>query len=187
MTAKTQQQEKPSFINHLDATEPRWFAVYTGFRKEKVAHALLQKKHIQSYLPMQNFRRQWGRKVKQVDIPLISCYLFVKITNVQYTPVLETEYVLNFVRFSKDLIAIPEQEIIWLKRIMEEEDIEVEVMHGGTADFEEGDRVEVLTGRLAGLKGKLLHKQGKQSFMVELAGMGHSLSLTVDSSLLRKI
>jgi transcriptional antiterminator RfaH len=186
MTAKTQQQEKPSHTNHLDATEPRWFAVYTGFRKEKAAQVLLDRKHIHSYLPMQTYRRQYERKVKFVDIPLISCYLFVKITTAAYVSVLETEYVHGFVRFSKDLIAIPEQEITWLKRILEDEEVTVELMEDKTS-FETGDRVEILSGRLAGLQGRLLHKHGKQSFVVALDGIGHALNLTIDSDLLRKI
>jgi transcriptional antiterminator RfaH len=186
MTAKTQQQEKPSFTNHLDATEPRWFAVYTGFRKEKAAQVLLDKKRVHSYLPMQTYRRQYERKVKFVDIPLISCYLFVKITTAEYVSVLETEYVHGFVRFAKDLIAISEQEIIWLKRILEDEDVTVELMEDKAA-FEEGDRVEIISGRLAGLQGTLLDKHGKQSFMVALGGIGRALHLTIDSGLLRKI
>jgi transcription antitermination factor NusG len=183
---KMQKTPENNFINQLDATEPRWFAVYTGFRKEKVANDLLKKKNIHSYLPLQGFRRQYGRKVSNVEIPLISCYLFVKITVPEYVPVLDTEYVFGFVKFAKDLLAIPEQEIIWLKRILEDDEVTVELMDD-KASFEVGDRVEVLSGRLAGLQGSLVHKHGKQSFMVELGSVGHSLNLTIDSGLLRKI
>jgi transcription antitermination factor NusG len=183
---KVQPSELNTSINHLDATQPRWFAIYTGFRKEKAVQVLLQRKDIQSYLPMQTFRRQYGSAVRHVDIPLISCYLFVKITQESYVPVLETEYVFNFVKFSRDLISIPEQEINWLKRILEDEDVTVELLEG-QAPLEEGDRVEVLKGGLAGLQGRLLQQHGKQSFIVELGGVGQMLNLTIDAALLRKI
>lgn len=174
-------------INHLDTQCPRWFAIYTGFRKEKAVHSRLQKKQIHSYLPIQNFRRAYGSKVTSVDLPLISCYVFVHITKPQYVPVLETEYVLNFVKFANDLISIPQEEIEWMKRILEDPDIDVEVLRGEDTCFEVGDRVEIISGRLAGLQGRLLEKNGKQSFLVELAGMGQSLNLTIGGELLRKV
>jgi transcription antitermination factor NusG len=189
MTTAPQKMQKATDnngINHLDATEPRWFAIYTGFRKEKAVKELLDRKKIHSYLPLQGFRREYGRKVTHVELPLINCYLFVKITTHQYVPVLETEYVHTFVKFSRDLISIPEQEITWLKRILEDETIVSELIEDPSS-FEEGDKVEVLSGRLAGLQGRLLHKHGKQSFMVEFKAVGQSLNLTIDSDLLRKI
>ncbi|MEK7255619.1 MAG: transcription termination/antitermination NusG family protein, partial [Bacteroidota bacterium] len=80
----------PVIESHLDGVEPKWFAVYTRYKSEKVVQRLLQNKKIESYLPLQRVTRRYTRKIKHHDIPLISCYIFVKIVRAEYVPVLET-------------------------------------------------------------------------------------------------
>ena len=38
--------------NHLDAIQAKWFAIRTGFRKEKIVNKRLTNKGIISYLPL---------------------------------------------------------------------------------------------------------------------------------------
>lgn len=169
--------------NHLDDREPRWFAVYTKYKREKIVHKMLESKGIQSYLPLQKVSRRYTRKIKILELPLINCYLFVKITKQEYVPVLETEHVVKFIQFSRNLISIPESEIEIIKRVVGEE-IEVEVQ---PKQFIEGDEVEIVTGNLIGLKGQLVAIQGKHQLVVDLDNMGYSLRLNLDPSLLRKL
>lgn len=174
---------KPEYENHLDASEPKWFAIYTRFKSEKVVQRMLSIKDIECYLPLQKVTRRYTRKIKVHQIPLISCYLFVKIVKKQYVPVLETENVVKFIRFSKNLLAIPEAEIEIIRRVVGEgEDIVAE-----PGLLNKGDLVEVIGGRLTGLQGRLLEKQGKKHMVVELENIGYSLTMNIDVSLLRKI
>ncbi|RME98538.1 MAG: UpxY family transcription antiterminator, partial [Bacteroidetes bacterium] len=159
------QKETP--INQIDEHEARWFAVYTGFRKEKRVRDLLQKKGISCFLPLQHHTRIYTRKVKKVSIPLISCYVFVHITKREYVPVLQTEYVLQFVRFKKDLLAIPSAEIDILKRVVGELEVEIE-----PASLKRGDKVEIIGGQLTGLKGTLESIKGKQKLLIALETLG---------------
>ena len=53
--------------------------------------------------------------------------------------------------------------------------------------FQEGDTVEVIGGKLTGLRGKLVEKQGKKQMVVELDNVGYSLKMNIDISLLRKV
>ena len=76
------------YENHLDTSEARWFAVYARYKREKVVAQRLQEKGIECYLPLQRLTRYYTRKVKQVELPLISGYLFTKITKKEYVPVL---------------------------------------------------------------------------------------------------
>ncbi|MEO1263209.1 MAG: UpxY family transcription antiterminator [Bacteroidota bacterium] len=169
--------------NHLHVTQPRWFAVYTRSKSEKVVQRLLASKKIENYLPLQKVTRRYTRKIKSHDIPLISCYIFVKITKDQYVPVLETENVVKFIRFSKNLVSIPEQEIEIMKLVVGEgENVEASI-----GRFDEGDVVEVIGGKLTGLRGQLIEKQGKKQMVVELENVGYSLKMNIDVSLLRKI
>jgi transcription antitermination factor NusG len=135
------------------------------------------------YLPINKVVRKWNRKVKTVELPLISCYIFVKITKSQYLKVLETENVVSFVRFSKNLISIPEKEVEIMKRVTGEfNNLEV-----GATELNEGDHVEIIGGTLTGLKGLLTEKDNRKRFVVKLDNLGYSLYMEVEGKLLKKI
>lgn len=169
--------------NHLHQTEARWFAVYTRSKSEKVVQRLLTNKNIESYLPLQSVTRRYTRKIKQYELPLITCYVFVKITKGEYVQVLETENVVKFIRFARNLLSIPEDEMSLLKRIVGEgENVVAE-----PGRFKEGDFVEVIGGKLTGLKGQMVERHGKKHMVVELESIGYTLRMTIDVALLRKI
>ena len=169
--------------NHLDPAEARWFAIYTPYKREKLVCRQLQKKGVTAYLPVQRLVRRYTRKMRTVELPLISCYVFVKIIKPDYIKVLETEQVMGFVKFSGNLIAIPEAEMELMKRILGE-GIEVNVEKQA---FHQGDMVEVISGNLLGLRGKLCSIQGKKQMLVDLEFLGYTLQMTIDPVLLRKI
>lgn len=177
MTATT------TYENHLSTTEARWFAIYTGFRKEKYVQQELTGKGIETYLPLMTHTRQYVRKTKTVELPLISCYVFVKIKKRKYVPVLETEYVHGFVKFSKNLISIPEKEIELMRQVVGEK----LVVSANPYRWEAGDEVEVATGSLTGLRGKLVKRNNKREFLIQLEHLGYSLQLSVPTHLLRKV
>lgn len=166
--------------NHLSDTESRWFAVYTKFRSEKEVARRLSKKGIECYVPINRVVRQYKRKRKIVDLPLINCYAFVHIRKSQYIPVLETEFVSRFINFSKNLISIPASEIDLLKRICQEAtDIQTDGIK-----FEKGKSVEIISGNLTGIQGKLLNDLGR-NFLVELQYIGIGLRIEIDPKLLQ--
>jgi transcription antitermination factor NusG len=175
--------EKQVFINQLHENEPRWFAVYSAFKKEKFAQKLLDKKGITTYLPIQKVIRKYERKIKRLEIPLISCYIFVKITKSEYTSVLETEYVSRFIKIGKDLMAIPDAEIELMQRILNE-NVPVEAEE---RKLYEGDEVMIARGSLTGMKGKLVAIQGKEKVVVLLETLGYALHLELDKNLLTRV
>lgn len=169
--------------NHLHQMEARWFAVCTKYKREKVVHQRLQAKGVESYLPLQRLVRRYVRKVRTVELPLISRYVFTRIVKKQYVPVLETPDVSGFVRFSSNLISIPDREIEMLRCIVGE-GMDIEVEPNGLC---EGDEVEVISGNLAGLRGILLGRESRHNFLVELSQIGYSLRIQVNPSLLRTV
>lgn len=183
MQQTTPKSDSLKIENHLHSTEARWFAVYVNYKREKIVASSLAKKNIQYYLPLLPVVRKYVRKIKKLEIPLINCYIFVKITKAEYVKVLETEQVLNFVKFSKNLISIPESEIDLLRKILGQ-NLNLNVEKGL---FKEGEEVEIIAGKLTGLKGRLLAKQGKQTFLISLSNIGYSLTIEVDENLLSKL
>src|SRR5690606_37058317 len=156
-------------------TTPKWFAVYTHYKREKMAAKMLDQSGVHVYLPIQTVTRRYVRKIKKVDLPLINHYVFVKITRKEYVPVLDCPYVLNFVKFNKNLISIPEEEIDLIKRILGE----AEAVHLENTPFQKGDFVEVIGGNLTGLKGILVEKENNKYLSVQLTNIGVSLNVSI--------
>ena len=117
------------------------------------------------------------------ELPLISCYAFVNITKDDYVKVLETEYVVGFVRFAKDIFPIPEEEFNLMRRIVGE-NVEISVEK---YTFYAGDEVEIAQGNLAGIRGKMVEIDGKNRVLVELGHLGFNLQLSIDRQQLIKV
>jgi len=174
---------QPTITNHLHASEFRWFAVHTRSKSEKFVQRMLSRKGIHAYLPLQKLLRRYTRSTRLVEKPLINSYVFVKIIKNQYVPVLETENVAGFVKFSKNMISIPEEEIEILRRITLEDGLEIEAI---PSQFSEGDSVEISAGNLMGMKGRIIKLEGKRKLQVELGHLGYSLLITIDAAFLEK-
>jgi transcriptional antiterminator RfaH len=169
-------------LNHLDKKEPRWFAVYTHSRCEKKVEHYLKQKQINAYLPLGRKLQRWGRVARKVEKPLINGYVFVKIVQKEYVPVLETTDVAGFLKLGRELLSIPEEQMELLRRLAGEEDLEIETLESKSLEL--GASVEIISGNLAGVKGKLIAIQGKQKVVVELVNFAFDLILTIDKSML---
>lgn len=168
---------------HISNDERKWFAIYTRFKREKMVFKQLLDKNVEAYLPLRTVKRVYTRKIKKIELPLISCYVFVKIFHSEYFTVLSTQDVVNFVKFSHELLAIPEREINILKAITGE-NIEVEATE---LKPEVGDDIEICFGSLYGLKGKLVDHHNDKNVVIELEQMGFSMRMHVDPQFLKII
>lgn len=174
-------QNSLSPVNDLVESEKRWFAIYTKYKSEKFIVKNLQKKGITAYTPLIKTTKKYVRKIKTYELPLLNCYAFVKINKGQYVKVLETEYVLNFVKIRNNLVAIPEHEIELMKRVVGEIE-NVRVVEG---KYEIGDPVEIIGGNLTGLTGHLIEINGKNDFLINLEKSGFQLLINIDPKLIR--
>ena len=172
-------------INDLSQDESKWFAIYTKYKCEKYVVEQLSKKGIGAYVPIIQKVKKYASRVKKYDLPLLNNYVFVKITKEEYVRVLETQYVLNFVKQRRNLISIPEEEILILKKVVGE----LEGVTAGNIEFGRGDLVEIVGGNLTGIRGILEEKSGKSRFTIKLTSVGIQLSINVaknDLQLVRK-
>lgn len=170
-------------INQLHESEYRWFAVYTKYKAEKYIYENLKNKGITAFLPLLKKTKIYASKKKQYEVPLINCYVFVKIIKSQYVQVLETEYVLKFLKQRKDLLCIPEAEINLLQRIVGE-NISIKAT---PEEFKIGEAVEVIKGNLTGLKGILVEQRGKKEFLVSINSIGIQMSIGIDPDYLMPV
>jgi len=156
---------------------------YTRYKREKIVRKQLTEKGVEAYLPLSTHKRVYTRKIKIIELPLISCYVFVKITQSEYLTVASTQDVVKFVKFSHELLAIPEREIKILKAITGQK-IEIEAV---ALKPEIGDDIEICFGSLYGLKGKLVDHHNDKNVVIELEQMGFSMRMHVDPQFIKII
>jgi len=160
-----------------------WYAIYTKYKCEKQVSRDLNAKSVHNFLPLTERIKKYTRKIKKYQIPLINCYVFVKIDKTEKAKVLQTENVIKFIQPGKQLVHIPEEEINILKRITGEE---VEIAPR-TISLEIGEVVEIIKGSLAGMRGNLIKRENKNMVVIDLSNIGYQLNITVDIDSIKKI
>lgn len=146
-----------------------WHAVYVKSRAEKKAQAELKEQGIEVFLPLQRKLRQWSDRKKWVEVPVISGYLFIRISRKEYDKVLQSNYVVTYVRFEGVAAIIPDHQIEYLKMMLKQDIHEVSVT---TEKLEPGKEIEVVAGPMIGMKAVLVKIHGKNKVAVQLERIG---------------
>jgi transcription antitermination factor NusG len=162
---------------------PKWYAIYTNPRAEKLVHTRLIEEGVESFLPLQKTYRKWSDRKKLIMKPLLSSYVFVKVVPKEFPRVYRTTGVVKFVSFEGQPVSIPQKQIDNL-RLLVNSDAEIEVT---TEKFEQGDQVEVINGSMVGLTGELIKTGGKKRVIVRIDKLDQNILLTIPVTFLRKI
>lgn len=169
-----------TFVKHV---EPKWYAVYTNPRAEKLVLGRLLEDGVETFLPLQKTIRKWSDRKKIIEKPLLSSYIFVKVVPTEFPKVYKTMGVVKFVTFEGQPASIPPKQIDNL-RLLINSDAEIEVT---SEKFEKGDNVEVINGSMAGLTGELIKMGGKKRVIVRIDRLDQNIILTIPVSFLKKI
>jgi len=156
--------------------EPSWYALYTRSRAEKKVHEQLTTLGIHAYLPLKKEQRQWSDRKKWVEIPVISSYIFVKITPDQYRKVFDAFGVVAYVSHKGQAVTIPDREIEAMRRTIENKlSFSVE-----TNTLKKGEKVTITSGPLKNIQGEVEEIQGKKKLYLRISHIGYMLVLNLD-------
>lgn len=162
---------------------PKWYAIYTRPRAEKLVYTRLEEVSVEVFLPLQKTYRQWSDRRKLVIRPLLSSYVFVRVIPKEFPLVYKTTGVVKFVSFEGQPVSIPQNQIDNLKLLVDS-DAEIEV----TSDkFEKGDNVEVITGSLTGLTGELITTGNKKRVIIRIDKLEQNIVVTIPVTFLKKV
>jgi len=91
--------------------EPNWFAIHTMARHEKRVDSQLKDKRATTFLPLLQQVHRWSDRRTTVQVPLFSCYVFVRIvpTVEKRIRILQTPGVLGFVGSERQGTPIPDE------------------------------------------------------------------------------
>jgi transcriptional antiterminator RfaH len=164
-------------------TLAQWYVVRTSFRHEKMACRDLERAGLHVWLPLLRENRIYATKRRVVEVPLFSAYLFVHLQRDAFHRVLMSPYTRGFVRFGHDILPISSHEIEIIRRVVGEGQIE-EVCQ---RELKAGDPVEIIGGKLTGIRGVLENPRRNNMMSIRIESMGFTLVLDVDPRYLQRV
>jgi len=157
---------------------PRWYAIHTRSRHEKLVARQFLEKQIEAFLPLRTEVHRWKDRYKEVEVPLFSGYVFAQFASgsLRRQAVLKTTGVIRIVGFGQRDEPVPDEQIDALRRVLESDTL----LHKHRY-LRVGQRVKVISGALAGVEGILKRIKGnarlviavepiRQAVAVELSG-----------------
>lgn len=153
-----------------DVNEKKWYALYTKPRWEKKINAVLHKKGVDSWCPLQKVQRQWSDRKKIVEEPLFKSYVFVQIAEPERLKVLQTDGVLNFVYYLSKPAIIRAEEIDMIKSYLSQKDAAITVQ--SIDSLEKDVRIRITQGVFMDKEGVVMKVSGKRKVYVSLESLG---------------
>jgi transcription elongation factor/antiterminator RfaH len=155
-----------------------WYAVQTRARNEKVISERLQEQGLTTFLPLVREIRSWSDRKKKVELPLFSCYVFVKLAfgnNEARMRVYRTNGVFRIVSMGGQAIPIPEEQIEALRTVVTQQ-----VSFSVHPFLKIGQRVRIRGGSLDGVEGVLLSRDGDRTLIISVDAIQRSLAVRVE-------
>ena len=153
-----------------------WFAAYTNAHHEKRVASNFAERQIESFLPMYSTRRRWRNRCEMnLELPLFTNYVFVRIDPRERVRVLEVPGVLSLVGFGRTLAPLPDFEIealrtaLGLRKIAPHPYLVI------------GDRVRIKAGPMNGMEGVLVRKKNDLRVVLALDVIMQSIAVEVDA------
>jgi len=152
-----------------------WFAIQVKPRHEFIAAKLLRSKGYEEFVPWYRSRRQWSDRIKEIDLPLFTGYIFCRFDSEIRWPVVNTQGVIRIVGSSKGPEAIPDPEIESIRRVIESG------LNPQPCDYiKSGDRVRIVGGPLAGVEGAMISIRNRRQLILSIDLVQGSVVVDID-------
>ena len=175
--AESREAILPASIAPAFDTDVRWFALWTRSRHEQVVREQLQHKAIEAFLPTVTRWSRWKDRKKRVDWPLFPGYCFARFNARERLPVLKCTGVVSIISFEGEPAPIPDHEIHGIRQL-----VESDLAYDPCPMIREGDMVEVKSGPLKGVVGRLMRKNDKARLVLSVDLIGQAVSVEVDAA-----
>ena len=165
------------------ASERRqWYALWVNPKLTGPILIALENKGFESFTPFQTIVRKGRSQTSEVVVPAFPGYVFVRLDLRFRLPALMTPGVRGIVGYGGQPAPIDDEEIDALKRV---------IGSGLRAEpspfLQNGDRVQLIDGPLAGVTGVLLRQNRGNRVLVQVSLISQALAVDVESSRLRSL
>ena len=157
--------------------EPHWYAIQTRSRHEKMVRDQLAAKSIKQLLPLWRKRSIWKDRVKYVEVPLFSGYLFGYFALLEKVTVLETFGVARIVGVNGTAVPVPDEQITAVRTMVEHR-----LPYDPHPYLVEGMRVRIKCGPLIGAEGILIEKRQRHRLVISVELIQQAVAVDVESA-----
>ena len=159
-----------------------WYAVQVRPRFEKLVAAALLSKGYEGFLPLYRCKHRWSDRIKEVELPLFSGYLFCRLDITHRLPVLITPGVIRFVGIGKTPMPVDESEMSAIIAI---------VGAGLQAEphpyIRVGQRVRIDRGTLSGVEGIVQLTKKPARLIVSVSLLQRAVAVEIDEAWVRPL
>jgi transcription antitermination factor NusG len=159
-----------------------WFAIMARTGREKSTTMLLENAGYECFLPVSKYTRRWSDRMKQIEVPLFSGYLFCRMNPHNRLPVLMTPGVIQIVGAGKSLIPVQEEEIAAIQRVVKNG---LSTMPWPYLQVGHVARIE--EGPLRGMTGIIIRIKSGMKLVLSVSLLQRSVAVEVDRSWLRGV
>lgn len=156
---------------------PRWYAVRTRSRHEKLVRDRLAGLGVEHLLPTVMRLSQWKDRKKEIEAPLFPGYCFARFRWPDHLAVQTVSGVVGLVGGGQRPEPIPDAEIDALKLLMASE-----LPYDAHPYLREGMMVEVRRGPLEGVRGILLRKAKRHRLVISIHLIQQAAAVEIDAS-----
>jgi transcription antitermination factor NusG len=160
-----------------ESSELRWYAAYTSANHEKRVAEQLERRSMESFLPLFESVRHWKDRRVRLALPLFPGYVFVRLSLRNRLQVLQIPGVARLVGFDGHPTPVPTEDIETIRACL--------AGHHPLQPhpyLQRGQRVRVLSGPLAGLTGIVVRQKKRTRFVISLDLLMRSVSVELDVS-----
>ena len=155
-----------------------WYVLYVNSRTEKKVAQRLSEKGIEVFCPMKIEERQWSDRIKKVEVPYFSSYVFAKFSPKDVESVLETPGVVRRLFWLRKPAVIREEEMKEVKAFFNTHD-KIEYLN-----LTPGEQVQITRGVLKDKKGVVLINS-KHQVTLNIPALGYGFKVTLNKSQLQ--
>lgn len=144
----------------------------------------LEQLNFTAYLPLRKEIRQWKDRLKKVEVPLFSSYVFVKVNDKEYLeiPKLIKGFV-KFVTIGGQKVTVRETEIENIKKLIDYSEGKIKDTN---EDFSINEKVQIKIGKLRGLQGRLVEFRGKYKIAIQIESIRSNLLVEINKNAVEK-
>ena len=159
------------------AGEVCWYALHTRARHERAVEHRLREEGLETFLPTLRETHRWSDRKKVVEVPLFSCYVFVRcaLSADDRTKVHRIDSALGFVGTRGAGVPIPDDQIESVRTVL------AQTSPCRSHPFlKVGQRVRVCGGAMDGVEGVFLSENGDNSLVISVDAIQRSLAVRID-------
>lgn len=154
----------------VKANSNNWYVLYTAARAEKQVKGRIDLLGVECWLPLHHAPRVWSDRVKMVDIPLFSSYLFVRCTDPVLRDLIRVYGVARILFYNGKPAIVRQREIDAIKEFLEQ---------ASSHELCPGEEVEILCGAMKHISGKVKVIK-KKHLVLYLEQLGATVCVKLD-------